>query len=106
MEYSEIITTGPIVKDKDNEKEGYFYRIKEVWGGQFNGAENFYYWAIYTDGTCAKGYDSEAEGFWYDIKGTFDKSRYEMIVNQIENLATGWQEELHWDEDTMYAQWE
>ena len=105
MEYTQIITTGPIVKDKDHKKDGYYYRIKEIWGGDLNGAEDFYYWVIYPDGTCGMGYDSEAEGYTYEIEGTFDVSRYDEIVRQMENLEKGWREKLEWDEETEWAQW-
>ena len=105
MEYTQIITTGPFVDDKDHKEEGYYYRIKEIWGGEFNGGEDCYYWAIHPDGTCTMGYDGEVDRYYYEIKGTVDKSMYEEIVRQMENLEKGWKEILVWDEETEWAQW-
>ena len=97
MEYTQKIETGPIksIESNGSIRNGYGYFLTEIWGGDLKGLESCTGWDIYPDGTCSYFWE---QGICSDFKmGTFDGSKYDDIVRQMENLTDGWEKELNFD---------
>lgn len=93
MIHKKIITHSPVRREEENGTivEGHSYSITMIWDGDYH-LETYVDWTIFKDGTWEYAWD---EGIACDYKmGTFDVSRYDEFVEQMENLKTEWIEEL------------
>lgn len=102
MKKRKKIESGPIVYEETElgtNKEGYGFYIVEI--NELESIEIHTSWYVYPDGTCFYEYESDAdEGIGAKVQsGTFDKVKYQDIVRQMDNLETGWMDELIFPED-------
>lgn len=116
MNYTERISSGPILKDKDGQlTKGFHYSIFQKWETEHIDDENGepYYtnqsdyegWEIYPNGTFHYEVCQDTARWCGEEEGTFDSSKYEEFVCQMKECKTDWMKELSYDRDTADYTW-
>ena len=100
------ITCRPIVVlDKEEEKEdaiGYCYYVETYHGKD----QEIIWWELFSDGTYKRYgtyYYSNGYSTYEEEKGSFDKSKYQDFVNQIQSFKDNWLSELRCEKEIGWS---